>query len=158
HDPTLLDDALARKVVLCSPTTLFAVLAVIRQAVDRVALERVSDEILQLLAGFADQWERFVAAMDKVGRGLETTTRAYEALATTRRGQLEKQLQRIDELRRDRGVEAVVTASTRPRLVALGDDAPDVDDGPDAGDAEDTAMTRDAANVVPRPEHPTRGA
>ena len=119
HDPTLLDDALSRKVVLCSPTTLFAVLAVIRQAVDRVALERVSDEILQLLAGFADQWERFVVAMDKVGRGLETTTRAYDALATTRRGQLERQLKRIDELRRDRGVEAVLVDGARPHLVAL---------------------------------------
>ena len=125
NDPTLLDDALARKVVLCSPTTLFAVLAVIRQAVDRVALERVGDEILQLLAGFADQWERFVAAMDKVGRGLETTTRAYETLTTTRRGQLERQLQRIDELRRDRGVEAVVADEPGPRLVALDDRATD---------------------------------
>ncbi len=136
QDPTLLDDALARKVVPCSPTTLFAVLAVIRQAVDRVALERVSDEILQLLAGFADQWGRFIEAMDKVGRGLETTNRAYEALSSTRRNQLEKQLQRIDELRTERGVDAVVLGADRPQLVALpqehhaDDGAAELSDGP----------------------------
>jgi hypothetical protein len=78
--------------VLCSPSTLFAVLAVLRQAVDAFALERTSDEILQLLAGFADQWGRFTDQLDKVGRGLETTQRAYDALASTRRTQLERQL------------------------------------------------------------------
>src|SRR5690606_37946843 len=40
HDPELLGRALAQKVVLCSPLTLFAVLAVVRQAVDTFHLER----------------------------------------------------------------------------------------------------------------------
>ncbi len=102
HDPTLLDDALAQRVVLCSPATLFAVLAVLRQAVDAFALERATDDILALLAGFADQWERFTEQLDKLGRGLETTQRAYEALSSTRRNQMERQLERIDELRSQR--------------------------------------------------------
>jgi DNA recombination protein RmuC len=123
HDPSLLDDALARKVVLCSPSTLFAVLAVIRQAVDAFALERTSDEILQLLAGFSDQWGRFVGEMDKLGRGLDTTQRAYEALCGTRRNQLERQLARIEELRSREGVAAVLANETSARLIALpGDD------------------------------------
>lgn len=115
HDPNLLDEALAQKVVLCSPSTLFAVLAVIREAVDRVALERTSDEILTLLEGFRDQWGRFSDAMDKVGRGIETTQRAYDALSTTRRTQLERQLDRISELRDQRD------AQTEPdRVAAVG--------------------------------------
>ncbi len=100
HQPQLLDDALAKGVVICSPTTLFAVLAVIRQATEQFALERTSDEILALLASFSDQWQRFVDAIDRVGRGLETTQRAYEALTSTRRNQLERHLERIDQLRR----------------------------------------------------------
>ena len=43
HDPDLIDNALAQKVVLCSPTSLFAVLAVIRQAVDAFLVERRSE-------------------------------------------------------------------------------------------------------------------
>ena len=40
HDPGLIDAALAQRVVLCSPFTLFAMLAVIRQAMDSFRLER----------------------------------------------------------------------------------------------------------------------
>lgn len=143
HDPRLLDDALADKVVICAPSTLFATLAVIRQAVDRFAFERTSDEMLQLLAGFATQWDRFVDAMDKVGRGLATTQRAYDALSGTRRAQLERQLDRVEELRGQRGVEAVLAASTTPRLVALrGDDAPD----PTPPSSDDKALWDAAAS------------
>ncbi|MCC5949841.1 MAG: DNA recombination protein RmuC [Nitriliruptoraceae bacterium] len=119
QDPTLLDDALAQRVVVCAPSTLFAVLAVIRAAVDAFTLERTSDEILQVLAGFRDQWGRFTDQLDKLGRGLETTQRAYDALTTTRRGQLERQLDRIDEVRSRRGVEAVLAEDASARLVAF---------------------------------------
>ena len=46
HDPTLVDEALGQKVVLCSPLTLFALLGVIRQAFDNFIVEQTSDEIL----------------------------------------------------------------------------------------------------------------
>ncbi|MEX2324330.1 MAG: DNA recombination protein RmuC [Nitriliruptoraceae bacterium] len=100
HDPELFDDALARGVVICAPTTLIAVLAVIRQVAEQAALERTSDEILEVLAEFTNQWQRFVDAMERVGRNLETTQRAYDALVSTRRSQLERQFERIDQLRR----------------------------------------------------------
>lgn len=99
QDPQLLDDALAQRVVLCSPATLFAVLAVIRQAVDAVALERTADEVLTRLTAFGEQWGRFTEQLERVGRGLETTQRAFDALRTTRRTQLERELDRIEELR-----------------------------------------------------------
>ncbi|NQU13183.1 MAG: DNA recombination protein RmuC [Desulfobacteraceae bacterium] len=56
HDYTILDNAIKNKVVLCSPITLFAVLAVIRQAVGNFALEQTSNEILSLLGAFKKQW------------------------------------------------------------------------------------------------------
>lgn len=143
HDPALLDDALAQRVVLCSPSTLFAVLAVLRQAVDSFALERASDEILQLLAGFADQWARFTDQLDKVGRGLETTQRAYEALASTRRSQLERQLDRVEELRSQRGVAALVAEDQRPRVVALG-----------GGDTDGRPQQASAASSAPKSGRP----
>ncbi|MEX2420799.1 MAG: DNA recombination protein RmuC, partial [Actinomycetota bacterium] len=112
------------------PTTLFAVLAVIRQSVDRFALERTSDEILQLLGGFAKQWGAFTDGMDKLGRGLETTQRAFDALSTTRRSQLERQLDQIEELRSRRGVKDVLVEERSARLVALRADAEAGDDVP----------------------------
>ena len=102
HDPALLDDALRHKVVLCSPLTLYAVLAVVRQASEASALERTSGDVLCALGEFQQEWERFGAALDKVGRAVDTIERAYGELAGTRRRALERPLARVDELRRSR--------------------------------------------------------
>ncbi len=104
-DATILDRALGQKVVLCSPQTLFAVLAVIRQAVDHFAVERTSHEILELLGDFTGQWDRFTEAMQKVGTRIDLARKAFDELDGTRRRMLERQLDRIDEVRRSRGLD-----------------------------------------------------
>ena len=97
HDRDLLDVALQQKVVLCSPSTLFSVLAVIRQAVEQTRLQRTSDEILACLAAFEQQWSKFSDALDKVGRSLDTVRRSWDDLSGTRRRQLERELDRVGE-------------------------------------------------------------
>jgi len=99
HDRELVEVALRQKVVLCSPSTLFSVLAVIRQAVEQTQLQRTSDEILACLAAFESQWGKFADAFDKVGRSLDSVRRSWDDLAGTRRRQLERQLDRVGELR-----------------------------------------------------------
>ncbi len=85
----------------------------IRTAVDNFALERTSGEILDLLAAFRTQWDKFVGQMDKVGDRLDAARRDYDALVTTRRRQLERQLDKVDDLRDE------TTMGDRPALVAL---------------------------------------
>jgi len=109
QDRTILDDALRAKVVFCSPLTLFAVLAVIRQAVDNFQLSRTSHEILERLQGFEKQWERFVEQMDKVGRNLKTAANAFDELEGTRRRGVDRELEKIDVLRRDQVPDATAT-------------------------------------------------
>ena len=99
HDTNLLDDALTQKVVLCSPTTLFAVLGVIRQAMDTFAVERASEEILDCLSSFGEQWQRFSGQIDKVERHISTLNNSFEELSGPRRRQLERQLDQIDDVR-----------------------------------------------------------
>ena len=99
HDMALLDDAMAQSVVLCSPNTLFAVLRVIRQAMDTYSLERATDEILECLASFGQQWQKFSGYVDKVDRNLETLNKSFGELSGTRRRQLERQLAKIDDIR-----------------------------------------------------------
>jgi len=106
NDPTLADDALARRVVLCSPFTLFAVLGVIRQAADALALQRGADEVLDVLAGFARQWDQFTERLDALGKNLQTVHNAYEQLNGPRRRQLERQLDKVDGVRQRRGLPA----------------------------------------------------
>jgi DNA recombination protein RmuC len=100
HDRTLLDDALRDKVVFCSPLTLYAVLAVIRQAVDNFRLSQTSHEILTRLQAFRKQWDRFVDQMEKAGRAVRAAGNAFDELEGTRRRQLDRELDRIDDLHR----------------------------------------------------------
>jgi len=111
HDPALLDGAMARKVVLCSPSTLFAVLAVIRQAAETFRLQQRSREIVALLGGFAKQWGAFTEQMDRVGRRLDALQKDYDAMAGVRRRQLERQLDRVEDVRRRDHVPAVEVLS-----------------------------------------------
>ncbi len=104
QDSSILDDGIKNKVVFCSPITLFAVLAVIRQAVDNFALEQTSNEILSLLGTFKKQWGEFRKKLELLGKRIEDTQKEYEALTTTRRRQLEKPLNKIEFLRTQRGL------------------------------------------------------
>lgn len=99
HDRTLLDDALKNKVVLCSPLTLYAILAVIRQGTEHFRLERTSAEIVRLMGEFNKQWEKYVETMTRMGDRLHDAVKVYEDLTTTRTRQLDRQLARIEELR-----------------------------------------------------------
>ena len=99
HDSALVDDAMRNKVILCSPMTLYAVLAVIRQAVDNFQLERKANEMLELLGKFHKQWGLFSEQMEKVEKKFSETQNAFSHLLTTRRNQLEKPLNKIEELR-----------------------------------------------------------
>ncbi len=99
HDPQLIDMALSTKVVLCSPTSLFAVLAVIRQAVDNFLVERRSDEILAGIGGLRDEWEKFGGTVEKVERGLVSAQRAVDDLKGPRSRQFEKKLSTLETVR-----------------------------------------------------------
>lgn len=116
HDPELLDVALAQGVVLCSPLSLFALLAVVRQAVEAFAVERTATEIVSVLAEFSCQWKRFAGSLDRLGRAVDAVERAYGEVAGTRRRGLERPLARIEELR---GRRRPTAAEERPALDGL---------------------------------------
>ena len=98
-DPGVVDVALAQQVVLCSPATLFAVLAVIRRSVEQFQLERRSDEILRCLGGVTAEWDKFAGALDKVGRQLDTVTKSFhDELNGTRRRVFQRSLDEIEAL------------------------------------------------------------
>jgi DNA recombination protein RmuC len=99
RDSSLLDDAMRCKVVLCSPMTLYAILAVVRQAVDNFHLEQGSKQILELLGEFKKQWGKFVEQMERMGKRLDDAHDDYQQLVGVRTRQLDRQLDKIDDLR-----------------------------------------------------------
>jgi len=91
--------------VLCSPSTLFAVLAVVRQAIDHFRLEQASNEILDCLGTFTVQWQKFTDQLDKVGRQLDGSQKAFAELAGTRRNQLQRAVDAVVDLRERQGLD-----------------------------------------------------
>ncbi len=99
NDRTLMDEALKNKVILSSPVTLYAVLAIMRQAVDNFNLEKTASQILAILSEFYKQWDNFKESMEKMGRRIEDAQREYQNLITIRTKKLEQPLQKVETLR-----------------------------------------------------------
>jgi DNA recombination protein RmuC len=120
HDRSILDDAMRNKIVVCSPLTLYAVLAVVRQAVDNFQLERTSSEILALLGEFSLQWQKYSAQLEKVQQRFEQVGKEYTVLMNTRHRALQRPLDKIEHLRHEeRGLlDADITPLTFPELSA----------------------------------------
>ena len=103
-DPSIMDEALRSKVILCSPFTLYAMLAVIRQAVENFNLERTASEILGLLMEFSRQWNTYKERFKVMGDRLDAARKEYDTLLSTRSGMLERPLRKIDELGRKHAI------------------------------------------------------
>ena len=103
-DPGLIDDAMKQRVVMCSPLTLFAFLGVIRQAYDNFVVEQTSDQILALIGKFGIQWQKYSEQLDKVKNKFDQLDRQFDDLVGTRKRQLEKPLQQLEAVRRERNL------------------------------------------------------
>jgi DNA recombination protein RmuC len=83
---------------------LYAILAVIRQAVDNFNLEKTAAQILSLLGTFNKQWDAFLKSLEKMGKKIDEAQNEFHALTTTRRKQLDRPLKQIEDLRKQKGI------------------------------------------------------
>jgi len=104
EDSSIIDEALKEQVIICSPITLYIVLAVIRQSVENFKLEQSSKEILKLLTEFKKQWEQYTKKMGIIGSTLDKAREAYDELVGTRTKALEKPINKIETLRLANGI------------------------------------------------------
>ena len=104
-DPTLIDWALERKVVLCSPLTLYSFLVVVRQATESFHTEETAAQIMQMMGKFRKQWESYVKSLEKVKRGFDNMQEELDDLTVGKRFKgLNRETKKIDELRKQRNI------------------------------------------------------
>ncbi|MCX5789656.1 MAG: DNA recombination protein RmuC [Elusimicrobia bacterium] len=113
--PGLMDEALGRKVVLCSPSTLYAVLAVVRQAHDNFRFTRATREVSQLVAAFQKDFEKFRERFGKLGDQLGRTQDAYAEIAGASFKRLEQTVSKIDRLGQEQAPAAPLPEGATPR-------------------------------------------
>ena len=99
QDQSIIDYALENRVVICSPLTLFAILAVIRQSMENFRLAKRTDEILSVLGSFNKQWHMYKGQMTKLGNSIGSVQRNFEELEGKRTRALDRQVKKVDDLR-----------------------------------------------------------
>jgi len=99
EDHELMDFAMEKRIVLCSPLTLYAILSLVRQSVASFAVEKRAGDLQQLVQQFALQWEKYSDKVDALGKSLGTTQKHYDELSTTRTKALERPMDKISGLK-----------------------------------------------------------
>ncbi len=118
-DPTLIDWALERKVVLCSPLTLYSFLVVVRQATESFHTEETAAQIMQMMGKFRKQWENYVKSLEKVKRSFDNMQEELDDLTVGKRFKgLNRETKKIDELRKQQNI---------AELPAADDESVDID-------------------------------
>jgi DNA recombination protein RmuC len=78
-DPTLIDRAIGKKILLATPATLIALLKAVHYGWRQEDVARNATIIADLGRTLYDRIANFADNLDKVGRGLETANKAYNA-------------------------------------------------------------------------------
>jgi DNA recombination protein RmuC len=110
-DATAIDGALRNGVVICSPFTLYAVLVVVRQAMDNFTFAQTTSQVLELHGEFNREWKKFKGSFDDIKESIDELQESFERLSSTRRRKLDGVLDKIDALR---GPERGMTADLPP--------------------------------------------
>ena len=118
-DPSLIDWALERKVVLCSPLTLYAFLVVVRQATESFHTEETAAQIMQMMGKFRKQWESYVKSLDKVKRNFDNMQEELDDLTVGKRFKgLNRETKKMEALSKQHNI---------PELLAGDDEVVDID-------------------------------
>ena len=84
--------------------TLYAMLAVIRQAAENANIMKTADEIISLLGSFEKQWQKYNEEVDRLGKQIDTVASQFQTVSGTRSNVLQRQLNKIEDLRQQQGL------------------------------------------------------
>ena len=105
HSPKLIDEAVSKRVVLCSPLTLYAFLGVVRQATASFHMEQNANEVLRLITSFTKAWGGYIRNLKEMSSSFNNMQRKMKAVTTGKVfTAVSKPLREIEEIAKKRGV------------------------------------------------------
>lgn len=93
--PGLIDESLGKKIIICSPWTLYAVLRIVWQAWQNYHYSQGIKDVVLQVKDFLDEFDKFRGKMDAVGKGLSTAQGAFEEMVSTRTRKLDSKIEKI---------------------------------------------------------------
>ncbi len=94
--PDLVDEAMAKRVIIVSPFTFLIVARTVMESYRNFMVEDKLRDILQYISEFVSEWGKFKDEFSKFGRSLETLRSGYETLVGTRTNQMERKISKIE--------------------------------------------------------------
>ncbi|HBG61435.1 MAG: hypothetical protein A2Y03_01335 [Omnitrophica WOR_2 bacterium GWF2_38_59] len=105
--PDLMDSSLKKKVVLCSPFTLYAMLSVIRQAYENFKFEKNLKKIIKDIELFAKYYDSFKVGFEKVGKSIEDSMDKYREVRNKNFERLDVKIRHIEDFKKGNKMEAL---------------------------------------------------
>jgi DNA recombination protein RmuC len=97
--PDVIDEALAKKVIVCSPFSFLIVARTVMESYRNFMVGKKIKEVIKHIDAFATEWLKFDDEFAKFGRSIEALQKNYETLSTTRKRQMEKKIAKIEQYR-----------------------------------------------------------
>ena len=100
--PELFDESIRKKMILCGPWTLYAVLRVINQAWENYRVGEAVQGILAAIGAFQQDYSKFKERFEEVGKRLAKVQDAYAEVTTTSYKRMDQRIRAIEQTKRDR--------------------------------------------------------
>ncbi len=104
--PTIMDESLKEKVVLCSPFTLYAMLSVVRQAFENFRYEKDIKKIVLLVDQFLKIYTTFKVRFDDIGKSIEKLENIYGDVKDKSFKGLDTKIRHIEDYKKGKGIVA----------------------------------------------------
>ena len=117
--PQLIDDCLQRKLILCGPWTLYAIVRIIHQAWQNYQFSTAVQDIVKTINGFMKDYSNFKDRFGELGHLLEKLEEKYHEISTTSAQRLDNKIRRIEEYRKGHKLPEVLPETHDPSAHTL---------------------------------------
>lgn len=95
--PDLVDDALRQRVIIVSPFTFVIVARTVLESYRNFMMEDKLREVIKYVDSFVKEWSMFKDEFEKFGRSIDTLSKGYEKITSTRTNQMDRRITKIAE-------------------------------------------------------------
>lgn len=95
--PGIIDTAIQKKIILCSPWTLYAVLRIVWQAWQNYNYSEGLKEIIGVISEFRSEFHKFKECMERLGGYLDKAGDEYQKMVGVRQKKLDRKMEMIEQ-------------------------------------------------------------
>ena len=105
--PNLVDLAMSKRVIIVSPFTFIIVARTVMESYRNFMISDKLRDVVKHIDEFVGEWGKFKNEFDKFGRSISTLQKGYETLTTTRAKQMDRRIERVENMRSGALIEKV---------------------------------------------------